>query len=114
VTKLAVRFSPVVLRKPQTGRRAICPKTLGLMLVDVRETSRPAEGEPIHWRLLTTHPVASLDEARRIIDLYRLRWRIEEFFRLLKTAGFAIEEADIGDPPAMTNFVARRPSQPSR
>lgn len=103
--ELAVRFSPVVLRKPQTGA-ADLPDTVQLMLVDVRETSNPENSEAVHWRLLTTHAVTSLDTARRIIDLYRLRWVIEEFFRTLKTAGFDIEQADLGDPRAMTNFVA--------
>ena len=64
----------------------------------MREISKPEDGEPIHWRLLTTHTVTTLDEARRIVDLYRMRWTIEEFFRTLKTAGFDIEAADIGDP----------------
>ncbi|MER9128013.1 transposase [Mesorhizobium sp. M0959] len=45
-------------------------------------------------------------EARRVVDLYRSRWTIEEFFRTLKTAGLDIEAADIGDPHAMINFVA--------
>jgi hypothetical protein len=76
------------------------------MLVDVREVSTPEDCEPIHWRLLTTHTVTSLGEACRIVDLYRMRWTIEEYFRTLKTAGFDIEEADIGEPQVMTNFVA--------
>ncbi len=56
------------------------------------------DGKPIHWRLLTTHAVTNLGEARRIVDFYRMRWIIEEYFDTLKTAGFDIEEADIGDP----------------
>lgn len=104
--ELAVRFAPVVLRKPLHGADPALPATVGLTLVDVRETSTPPDGGPIHWRLLTTHPVATLAQARRIIDLYRLRWIIEEFFRALKTAGFDIEAADIGEPRAMINFVA--------
>ena len=75
------------------------------MLVDVREVSTPEDGKPVHWRLLTTHAVTSLADAQRIVDLYRMRWSIEEFFRLLKTAGFDIEETDIGDPQAMIKFV---------
>jgi Transposase DDE domain len=55
--------------------------------------------------LLTTHPVTSSGDARRIVDLYRMRWTIEEFFRTLKTAGFDIEEADISEPRVMTNFM---------
>jgi hypothetical protein len=35
-----------------------------------------------------------------------MRWSIEEFFRTLKTAGFDIEKADIGDPQVMIKFVA--------
>ncbi|RWM87068.1 MAG: transposase, partial [Mesorhizobium sp.] len=81
--------------------------TIGLTLVDVREVSKPKDGsEPVHWRLLTTHSVATVAQARRVVDLYRSRWVIEEFFRTLKTAGFDIEAADIGDPHAMINFAA--------
>jgi hypothetical protein len=104
--ELAVRFAPVMLRKPQNGAGVALPATLPVTLVDVRETSMPADGsEPIHWRLLTTHSVTGVAEARRIVDFYRLRWIAEEFFRTLKTAGFDIEAADIGEPRAMINFV---------
>lgn len=104
-TELAVRFSRVVLRKPLHGAAADLPATIALTMVDVRETSTPQDGKPIHWRLLTTHAVTNLDEARRIVDLYRMRWTIEEFFHALKTAGFDIEAADIGDPKVMIKFV---------
>lgn len=105
-TELAVRFSRVVLRKPLHGAAADLPATITLTMVDVRETSTPQDGKPIRWRLLTTHAVTNLGEARRIVDLYRMRWTIEEFFHTLKTAGFNIEAADIGDPKVMIKFVA--------
>ena len=104
--ELAIRFSPVALCKPLHAAAGGLPATIALILVDVREVSTPADGEPVHWRLLTTHPVTSLDAARRIVELYRMRWSIEEFFRTLKTAGFDIEDADIGDPTVMMKFVA--------
>jgi len=105
--ELAVRCAPVILRKPLNGADPALPATVAVTLVDVRETSAPPDGsEPVHWRLLTTHAVTTLAQARRVIDLYRLRWIIEEFFRTLKTAGFDIEAADIGAPQAMINFVA--------
>lgn len=105
VAELAVRFSRVVLCKPLHGAAPDLPATIALTMVDVRETSKPEDGKPVHWRLLTTHEVTSLGEARRIIDLYRMRWIIEEFFHTLKTAGFDIEAADIGDPQVMIKFV---------
>jgi Transposase DDE domain len=105
VAELAVRFSRVVLCKPLHGAAPDLPATIALTMVDVRETSKPEDGKPVHWRLLTTHEVTSLGEAHRIIDLYRMRWIIEEFFHTLKTAGFNIEAADIGDPQVMIKFV---------
>jgi len=105
IAKLAIRFSPVELRKPLHGAARDLPDTIGLTLVDVREVSKPEDGHSIHWRLLTTHAISSTRDAHRIVDLYRMRWTIEEFFRLLKTAGFDIEEADIGDPQAMMKLV---------
>lgn len=104
---LALRFAPVSLRKPRHGADPALPETVAVTVVDVRETSTPPEGsEPIHWRLLTTHAVAALGPARRVLELYRSRWIIEEFFRTLKTAGFDIEAADIGEVQAMINFAA--------
>ncbi|HEX5210155.1 MAG TPA: IS4 family transposase [Pseudolabrys sp.] len=105
MTKLAVRFSRVTLCKPRHGAAPDLPDTIALTIVDVRETSTLDDGKPIHWRLLTTHAVTTLAEARRIVDLYRMRWIIEEFFATLKTAGFDIEAAEIGAPQVMIKFV---------
>jgi hypothetical protein len=105
-TELAVRFSRVVLCRPLHGAAPDLPATIALTMVDVRETSTPQDGKPLHWRLLTTHAVTNLGEARRIVDFYRMRWTIEEFFHTLKTAGFDIEAADISNPQVMIKFVA--------
>jgi hypothetical protein len=104
-SELAVRFSQVVLRKPKYGA-ADLPETVTLTVVDVRETSIPPDGKPIHWRLLTTRSVTNLTEARRIVELYRMRWGIEEYFHTLKTGGFDVEAADISSPKVMIRFVA--------
>lgn len=104
--ELAIRFSSVTLRKPLHGAAADLPDTVTLAVVDVREASTPAGGKPIHWRLLTTHPVTSIADARRIVDLYRMRWVVEEYFHTQKTGGFDVEAADIGDPKAMIRFAA--------
>jgi hypothetical protein len=105
IAELAIRFSPVELCKPLHGAAHDLPDSIRLSLVDVREVSALEDGKPIHWRLLTTRAVSSMPEACRIVDLYRMRWVIEEFFRMLKTAGFDIEAADIGDPQVMIKFV---------
>jgi hypothetical protein len=104
--ELVLRFSPVTLCRPHPSPAPDLPDTIGLTMVDVREVSSNHDGKPIHWRLLTTRALATPDQARRIVDLYRKRWTIEEYFRTLKTAGFDIEAADIGEPEVMIRFVA--------
>jgi hypothetical protein len=104
-TELALRFSAVTLCRPHPSPAPDLPDTIRLTVVDVREVSSPRDGEPIHWRLLTTHVVRGSKQARRMVDFYRKRWTIEEFFRTLKTAGFDIEETDIGEPEVMIKFV---------
>jgi hypothetical protein len=105
-TELAIRFGRVEICKPLHTTAKNLPETVTLTLLDIREPSNPQSGEAIHWRLLTTLAIAGLQDARRVLEIYRMRWRIEEYFRTLKSAGFEIEDAQIGDPHAMTNFVA--------
>lgn len=104
--QLVLRCSPVTLCRPHPSPAADLQDTIDLTMVDVREVSSTHDGKPIHWRLLTTRVLATPDQARRIVDLYRKRWTIEEYFRTLKTAGFDIEAADIGEPEVMIKFVA--------
>ncbi len=61
----------------------------------------------MHWRLLTTLPVADAAEAFAVADLYRRRWAIEQLFRTLKTKGFDIEALRIGeDAPRASSSMA--------
>jgi hypothetical protein len=107
---LALRFGAVTILRPESGMPAAdikaLPKSIDLHLVDIRELAAPDGVEPIHWRLLTTHEVEHVGRARLMLDIYRRRWIIEEFFRTLKSAGFQIEAAEIGDPDAMMKLVA--------
>jgi hypothetical protein len=50
--------------------------------------------DPMQWVLLTTASIESLDEALTVIEYYRLRWRIEDWHKALKT-GCKIEERQL-------------------
>ncbi len=94
------------------------PKTLTLGFVEVREDAPPddqgasstagfpAGGQPLLWRLLTTLPVATLADANEVVRLYRLRWRIEEVFRVLKSNGLDIEESQLATAGRLLNLAA--------
>ena len=57
---------------------------LRMQLVHVREESAPKGVKALEWFLLTTLPVHSMADAERVLDWYRLRWRIEDWHRILK------------------------------
>ena len=55
------------------------------------EEDAPAGLKPIEWFLLTTMEITSPEQAERLAGWYCLRWRIEDWHRVLKT-GCRIEE----------------------
>lgn len=93
--ELSLRFCTVALARPLSRKRtpelAALPKSVTLSLVEAREIDPPTDAEAAHWRLLTTHAVGDLADARRIVGFYRERWLIEQLFRTLKTRGFDVE-----------------------
>ena len=92
--RLTLRFGTVVLKRPRGSARDL-PPSVRLTLVEVTEHDPPAGAEPLHWRLLTTHDVTSVDAAWQIVAWYKLRWIIEQLFRILKTQGLQIEDSQI-------------------
>ena len=77
-----------------------------MRLVEVEEAGAPVDCEPVHWRLLTTLPAADAAAAWGIVEDYRRRWRIEEYFRILKRSGMDLEEARLEGAHALHNLVA--------
>src|SRR5437667_5912570 len=106
VVPLELRFGTVSLARPQSKFLHHLPESLSLHLVDVREVDPQAGTEPLHWRLLTTHPVANAEQAWRIVEWYKRRWLIEQFFRVLKTQGFRLEDSQIGTAERLLKLVA--------
>jgi len=91
--RVAVRAGQVLVRRPESLSEG--PPELGLGLVEAREIDPPAGCEPVLWRLLTTLEVQSAEQAVEVVRLYRLRWRIEEVFRTLKTDGLGLEQSQV-------------------
>jgi len=106
VVPLELRFGAVNLARPQSKFLRHLPESLPLSLVDVREVNPQADTEPLHWRLLTTHPVANAEQAWHIVDWYKQRWLIEQFFRVLKTQGFRLEDSQIATADRLLKLVA--------
>lgn len=84
--KALLRFSAttVTLVRSRSADKAL-PSELTLNVVHVEEVD-PVEGEPaVRWVLWTTEPVDTAEQVAKVVDNYRQRWLIEEFFKALKT-----------------------------
>ncbi len=62
---------------------------------DAIERYPPANRQPLHWHLLTSLEAGDVGAACEIVRLYRLRWRIEEVFRALKSDGMRLEDTQM-------------------
>ena len=76
--RVALRWCMVDL--PAPARKT---EPVRLTLVHVKEEEDPG-GEALEWFLLTTLPVTSCKEALQVLEWYRLRWRIEDWHKVLK------------------------------
>ena len=50
--------------------------------------------------------MTNLAQANEVVQLYRLRWRIEQTFRALKSDGLALEDSQIIDVDRIFNLAA--------
>ena len=77
---------------------------LEVNIVRIWEPKPPAGEDPIEWLLYTSEAIESADDLERIVDIYRARWTIEEYFKALKT-GCAMEKRQLESFDTLTNAV---------
>lgn len=70
---------------PANGAPDNVPASMVLSFVDVEEVEPPEGQEPARWRLVTTEPIDTPEQVAAVVDAYRQRWLIEEFFKAIKT-----------------------------
>jgi hypothetical protein len=106
IAKVALRCGAVRITRPASAPRND-PEVLELGLVEAIEQDTAATvTKPLLWRIVTTLPVKGADDAREVVRLYRLRWRIEEVFRALKREGLALEETQVQDATHLFHLSA--------
>jgi hypothetical protein len=79
---VALRYLDIELR-PGVYQKDKAP--IKLTVVHVQETSQPKDDDPVQWFLLTTCEVSTPVQAQQILRWYCLRWRIEDWHRVLKS-----------------------------
>jgi Transposase DDE domain len=109
IARVSVKAGRVCIARPRHGDRAD-PPSVTLTLVEVHEIDPPKGPKPIVWRLLTTMPVLGQPDefaaANEIVQLYRLRWRIEQVFRAMKSDGLRLEETQVHEASRLFKLTA--------
>lgn len=102
LAKLCFSASPLTIQRPRGCEGAPC---LQLNYVRVYEVETPEDVEPVEWRLITTEPSETVEQVLAIVDGYRTRWLIEEYFKALKT-GCAFEKRQLESKDALLKALA--------
>jgi hypothetical protein len=78
-------------------------KSMPLWAVRLREHT--TDPNPLEWLLFTNVPVTNEEQAKRVVDSYRVRWRIEEFHRTWKQGDCNVEDAQLHSIAALTKWA---------
>lgn len=104
VANLAIATHRVTLPRTRNAQSAT-QESLSLNVVHVWEPEPPEGEKPVDWVLYTREPIETTEQILQVVDWYRARWTIEEYFKALKT-GCAIEERQLGDLHGLSNALA--------
>lgn len=104
VAKLTFSATPLNFKRP-AERRYLDEPSLTVNVVHVREVD-PPEGEgSVEWTLVTTEPIDTVEQVLHIVDCYRTRWQIEEYFKSLKT-GCSFQKLQLESLTTLLNALA--------
>lgn len=92
VAIVEVRATTVTLHPPHRKGKKLPPVTFQVVMA--AEKDPPPNQESIDWILMTSLKVTDFNSAVEIIELYRGRWEIEVFHRVLKT-GCRVEDLQL-------------------
>jgi hypothetical protein len=109
VANLCISAMKVALKRPRSREADATdgqlPPSLDVNVVRVWEPDPPAGEEPIEWMLYTSDPIDTPEQLLTIVDRYRARWIIEEYFKAIKT-GCEFEKRQLQDYEALVNLLA--------
>jgi hypothetical protein len=105
LAQLAVGARTVTIAAGQQHRGYVERAELTLNVVRVWEPDPPAGEKAVEWLLITNLPVRTPAQLEVIVDVYRMRWTVEEYFKALKT-GCAFEQRQLESRHALENALA--------
>ena len=102
-SKLEVRYARIELSARPNNQKT--QQNKGRSNVEVYVVDASDIQNNLHWRILTTLPVQDLQEAKEVLNYYKLRWGVEQYFKVLKT-GCTIEDCRLGEAGKLVKYIA--------
>lgn len=96
--RVEIRAQRVALKAPYRKHTTLVDLEVNVVLV--KEIDAPPGVAAVAWLLITSLPVATLEQALLVIDYYRARWGIEVYFRVYKT-GCQVEKIQLETAPRL-------------
>ena len=116
--QLKVRVTRTLLKVPKSSKYIIGEPRPEPMYINVIEAFDPTkafpnpylkkedrEEEGIYWRLFTNESIETEEELLDLLNCYQQRWRIETYFKYLKSDGFDIENICLRDGGAIRKMI---------
>lgn len=103
---VTVRFGSFILNPPRNNIKHSTEElpNIEMHAVYVLEPNPPDGAEPVEWMLLTNLPVTSYEDAYEKVQWYCLRWRIEMYFKVMKS-GFRVEACRLGHADRLARYL---------
>jgi len=103
---LTIKFGAFVVNPPRNNvkNKTVTLPGLPLHAVYAYEALPPANEEPVEWMLLTDLHVTNFQEACEKVRWYTLRWRIEMYFKVLKS-GFKVEDCRLATADRLIRYL---------
>jgi len=95
VAVMEVKILTTTVQRTERAMKDLAPQTQTITIVETKEINPPPHIDPLHWMLITSCKVNTLEDALQIISWYEARWSIEEFYRILKKENFDIESSEL-------------------
>ena len=96
VATLSVGATAVLMLQTGYVPKGSARETIPINVVRVWEQDPPEGEPPVEWILYTNEPISTASEVLAVVDHYRARWTIEEYFKALKT-GCSFERRQLQD-----------------
>lgn len=103
---VTVRFGSFRLNPPRNHAKQKTEELpdIEMNAIYVLEENPPEGEDAIEWMLLTNLEVTSFEQAYEKIQWYGLRWRIEMFFKVLKS-GFRVEDCRLAHGERLARYL---------